>query len=177
MSSKKSNLQTSWRPFFGDQFKQWRRKFARGNVIVVRYADDSVFGFKSEETAWRFLTAMQERLAKFGLALNAKKTRLIEFGRFAATNRKRRGQSKPETFDFLGFTHCCGIDRQGRYKVVRLTVKKRMRATLEAIRAELMRRRHESVAICGQVVESRGSGVLQLPRCTRKSVSPGRHAQ
>ena len=130
--------------------RQWRRKFARGNVIVVRYADDSVFGFKIEETARRFLTAMQERLAKFGLTLNAKKTRLIEFGRFAATNRKRRGQSKPETFDFLGFTHCCGTDRQGRFKVVRLTVKKRMRATLAAIRAELMRRRHESVAIVGK---------------------------
>ena len=91
-----------------------------------------------------------ERLAKFGLTLNAKKTRLIEFGRFAATNRKRRGQSKPETFDFLGFTHCCGTDRQGRFKVVRLTVKKRMRATLAAIRAELMRRRDESVAIVGK---------------------------
>ena len=130
--------------------QQWRRRYARGNVIVVRYADDSVFGFKNGETARRFLRAMQERLAKFGLTLNATKTRLIEFGRFAATNRKRRGQSKPETFDFLGFTHCCGTDRQGRFQVTRLTVKKRMRATLEAIRAELMRRRHESVAIVGK---------------------------
>ena len=130
--------------------QQWRRRYARGNVIVVRYADDSVFGFKSEGTARRFLTAMKERLAKFGLTLNAKKTRLIEYGRFAATNRKRRGQGKPETFDFLGFTHCCGTDRQGRFQVTRLTVKKRMRATLEAIRAELMRRRHESVAIVGK---------------------------
>ena len=130
--------------------RQWRRRYTRGNVIVVRYADDSVFGFKSEETARRFLTAMKERLAKFGLTLNATKTRLIEFGRFAATNRKRRGQSKPETFDFLGFTHCCGTDRQGRFRVTRLTVKKQMRATLESIRAELMRRRHESVAIVGK---------------------------
>lgn len=134
----------------GKWTQQWRRRYARGNVIVVRYADDSVFGFKSEETARRFLTAMKERLAKFGLTLNATKTRLIEFGRFAATNRKRRGQSKPETFDFLGFTHCCGTDRQGRFQVLRLTVKKRMRATLQAIRAELMRRRHESVAIVGK---------------------------
>nr|WP_255632120.1 group II intron reverse transcriptase/maturase [Rhodoferax sp. U2-2l] len=102
--------------------QQWRRRYARGNVIVVRYADDSVFGFKIEETARRFLTAMKERLAKFGLTLNATKTRLIE----------------------------CGIDRQGRFQVTRLTVKKRMRATLEAIRAELMRRRHESVAIVGK---------------------------
>src|SRR5450830_284111 len=130
--------------------RQWRRRYARGNVIVVRYADDSVFGFKSEETARRFLTAMKERLAKFGLTLNATKTRLIEFGRFAARDRGHRGQSKPETFDFLGFTHCCGADRQGRFKVIRLTVKKRMRATLKEIRAQLMRRRHESVAIVGK---------------------------
>ncbi len=106
----------------------------------MRYADDSVFGFKSEETARRFLIAMKERLAKFGLTLNATKTRLIEFGRFAATNRRSRGQSKPETFDFLGFTHCCGIDWQGRFQVTRLTMKQRMRATLEAIQTELMRR-------------------------------------
>ena len=130
--------------------QQWRRKYARGNVIIVRYADDSVFGFKNEEDAGGFLTAMQERMAKFGLTLNAKKTRLIEFGRFAARDRSQRGQSKPETFDFLGFTHCCGIDRQGRFKVIRLTMKKRMRATLKAIRVELMRRRHESVAIVGK---------------------------
>ena len=130
--------------------KQWRQRQARGNVIVVRYADDSVFGFKNEDEARGFLADMQERLAKFGLTLNAKKTRLIEFGRFAARNRKRRGQRKPETFDFLGFTHCCGTDRQGRFKVVRLTVKKRMRATLDSIRVELMRRRHEPVSIVGK---------------------------
>jgi RNA-directed DNA polymerase len=93
---------------------------------------------------------MQERLAKFGLTLNATKTRLIEFGRFAAANRKRKGQRKPETFDFLGFTHCCSTDRQGQYKVARLTVKKRMRATPKVIRATLMRRRHEPVAVVGQ---------------------------
>lgn len=130
--------------------QQWRHRYAKGNMIVVRYADDSVFGFKREDTARGFLRAMTDRLAKFGLTLNATKTRLIEFGRFAATNRKRRGQSKPETFDFLGFTHCCGIDRGGRFKVIRLTVKKRMRATLAEIRAELMRRRHESVSIVGK---------------------------
>ena len=129
---------------------QWRQRHARGNLIVVRYADDSVFGFKMEGTAKRFLAAMQERLAKFGLTLNATKTRLIEFGRFAAEDRKRRGQRKPETFDFLGFTHCCSTDRQGRFKVVRLTMKKRMRATLKVIRATLTRRRHEPVAVVGQ---------------------------
>ena len=130
--------------------RQWRRRHARGNVIVVRYADDSVFGFKSEETARRFLAAMQERLDKFGLTLNAKKTRLIDFGRFAAANRKRRGQKKPETFDFLGFTHCCSTNRQGLFQVRRLTVKKRMRAKVAEIRAELMRRRHQPVAIVGK---------------------------
>ena len=99
-----------------------RRVQIATSVIVVRYADDSVFGFKSEETARRFLTAIKERLAKFGLTLNATKTRLIEFGRFAATNRKRREQGKPETFDFLGFTHCCGTDRQGRFQVTPASV-------------------------------------------------------
>ena len=107
--------------------RQWRHRYARGKAIMVRYADDSVFGFKSEGAAKSFLAAMQERLAKFGLTLNATKTRLIEFGRFAAIDRKRRGQEKPETFDFLGFTHCFSTNRQGRYKVLRLTVKKRMR--------------------------------------------------
>lgn len=130
--------------------RQWRIKHARGNVIVVRYADDSVFGFKSGNDARRFLAAMQERMDKFGLTLNAKKTRLIEFGRFAAITRKRRGQTKPETFDFLGFTHCCSTNRQGLFQVRRLTVKKRMRVKVAEIRAELMRRRHQPVAIVGK---------------------------
>ena len=129
--------------------RQWRGRHARGKAIMVRYADDSVFGFKSEETARSFLAAMQERLAKFGLALNTTKTRLIEFGRFAAINRKRRGQDKPETFDFLGFTHCCSTTRQGGYKVLRLTVKKRMRVKMAQIRAELMKRRHQTIAEVG----------------------------
>jgi group II intron reverse transcriptase/maturase len=128
---------------------QWRRKYAWGDVIIVRYADDSVFGFQSEKSARRFLAAMQERFAKFALTLHADKTRLIEFGRFAATNRQRRGQRRPETFDFLGFTHCCGQDRQGRFQIVRLTAKKRMRATLMSIRQTLMRRRHDSIAVIG----------------------------
>jgi group II intron reverse transcriptase/maturase len=130
--------------------RQWRHRHARGKAIMVRYADDSVFGFKSEEAAKSFLAAMQVRLAKFGLTLNAQKTRLIEFGRFAAIDRKRRGQEKPETFDFLGFTHCCSTNRQGRYKVLRLTVKKRMRAKSAQIRAELMKRRHRPIAEVGR---------------------------
>lgn len=130
--------------------RQWRHRYARGKAIMVRYADDSVYGFKSEEAARSFLAAMQERLAKFGLTLNAKKTRLIEFGRFAAVNRKRRGQDKPETFDFLGFTHCCSTTRQGKYKILRLTVKKRMRVKTAQIRVELMKRRHRPIAEVGR---------------------------
>ena len=95
---------------------QWRGRHAWGAVSVVRYADDSVFGFTNELDANRFLAAMQERLDKFGLTLNEKKTRLIEFGRFAVRSRKRRGQYKPETFDFLGFTHCCATNRQGQFQ-------------------------------------------------------------
>ena len=128
---------------------QWRKKHADGDAIILRYADDSVFGFENKRTAQRFLQAMAERFAKFGLTLNLDKTRLIEFGRFAAINRRRRGQGRPETFDFLGFTHCCGTNRQGRFQVIRLTAKKRMRTTLAAIRAELMRRRHEPVSVVG----------------------------
>jgi len=130
--------------------RQWRGRHARGKAIMVRYADDSVFGFKSEETARSFLAAMQERLGKFGLTLNTTKTRLIEFGRFAANNRKRRGQGKPETFDFLGFTHCCSTTRQSNFKVLRLTVKKRMRAKIAQIRVELMSRRHQPIVVVGK---------------------------
>src|SRR5438046_5146763 len=86
----------------------WRKKVAKGDVVVVRYADDLVVGFQHRTDAERFLKEFRERLAKFGLELNPDKTRLIEFGRFAARNRKQRGEGKPETFTFLGFTHYCG---------------------------------------------------------------------
>ena len=130
--------------------QQWRGRHAVGRVMVVRYADDSVVGFQYEETARRFLKALQERLGRFGLTLNVEKTRLIEFGRYAAPNRKRRGQSKPETFDFLGFTHCCSTNRKGWFQIQRLTVKKRMRATIKAIRDKLVQRMHEPVAVVGK---------------------------
>jgi len=127
----------------------WRRQPDCGEVIAVRYADDSTLGFQNKGTAERFLKEMRERLAKFGLTLHPDKTRLIEFGRFAEENRRARGQGRPETFDFLGFTHCCGKDRQGRFQVIRLTVKKRMRATLAALRETLLRRRNEPVPEVG----------------------------
>lgn len=129
---------------------RWRQRHARGDVIIVRYADDSVMGFQYEREASRFLSAMAERLGKFGLQLHPEKTRLIAFGRFAAAQRKERGLGKPETFDFLGFTHCCSQNRQGWYEIQRLTVKKRMRRTLRTIRETLMRRRHEPVAVLGR---------------------------
>lgn len=119
-------------------------------MIVVRYADDSVVGFRTQWQAQRFLVQLQERMARFGLSLNASKTRLIEFGRFAVKNCRRQGLSKPQTFDFLGFTHCCSTHRNGRFQILRLTVKKRMRATLQSIGAELNRRRHEPIRVQGQ---------------------------
>jgi group II intron reverse transcriptase/maturase len=129
--------------------QHWRKHHARGDVILIRYADDSVLGFQYEEEATGFLEAMKERLAKFGLTLHPQKTRLIEFGRYAAQRRKKRGLGRPETFDFLGFTHCCSKTRQGRFKILRLTIKKRLRATLADIREKLKRKRHESIGQVG----------------------------
>jgi RNA-directed DNA polymerase len=127
----------------------WRRREARGDVIAVRYADDFVLGFEHRDDADRFLAAMRERFAKFHLELHPEKTRLLEFGRFAARDRARRGEGKPATFDFLGFTHICGRTRTGKFKVLRQTVKKRMRTKLKAIKAELARRMHDPVPVVG----------------------------
>lgn len=127
----------------------WREHHARGDVIMVRYADDSVIGFQHEEEAKRFLEAMRERFAQFGLSLHPQKTRLIEFGRYAEQRRRKRGMGRPETFDFLGFTHCCSKTRQGGFKILRLTIKKRMRATLAAIRDKLKQKRHEPIGQVG----------------------------
>jgi RNA-directed DNA polymerase len=126
------------------------QKVATGDVIVVRYADDLVVGFENRIEAERFLQAFRERLAKFGLELHPEKTRLIEFGRFAARDREKRGEGKPETFTFLGFTHYCGKRRSnGSFIVWRKTAKKRMVAKLHAIKAELRLRMHEPVADVG----------------------------
>ncbi|WP_244542136.1 reverse transcriptase domain-containing protein [Azotobacter beijerinckii] len=130
--------------------RQWRQRYARSDVIVVRYADDSVVGFRAQWQAQRVLMQLQERLTRFGLSLNASKTRLTEFGCFAVQNRRPQELGKPETVDFLGFTHCCSTNRSGGFQILRLTVKKRMRATLLAIRDELNRRRHEPVRVVGQ---------------------------
>jgi group II intron reverse transcriptase/maturase len=128
----------------------WRRRAARGDVILVRYADDFVVGFEHREDAERFLAALRERFAKFHLELHPEKTRLLEFGRFAARDRARRGEGKPPTFDFLGFTHICGRTRAGKFKVLRQTMKKRMRAKLKALKAELRARMHDPVPEVGR---------------------------
>jgi len=127
----------------------WRKKVAKGTVVVVRYADDLVVGFESRADAEQFLREFRERLAKFGLELHADKTRLIEFGRWAARNRQRRGEGKPETFTFLGFTHYCGQLHNGTFNIWRMTAKKRMVAKLKAIKAELRRRKHDRTTAVG----------------------------
>jgi RNA-directed DNA polymerase len=121
----------------------WRRHHAHGEVIIVRFADDFTMGFEYQEDAQQFLVELRERFAKFGLELHPDKTRLIEFGRFAAKNRHARGLGKPETFDFLGFTHICARMRDGRFWVRRITISKRMRAKLREVKDQLKRRRHQ----------------------------------
>jgi RNA-directed DNA polymerase len=122
--------------------RQWRKRHARGDMVVTRFADDFVVGFQHLGDARQFLSDLRERFAKFNLELHPDKTRLIEFGRFAAQSRKKQGLSKPETFDFLGFTHVCGKGKSGRFWLRRITIKKRMRAKLKQVKAELRRRRH-----------------------------------
>ncbi len=121
----------------------WRKNHARGDVVVVRYADDFVIGFEYRDEAQRCLEELQQRFAKFGLKLHPEKTRLIEFGRFAIDTRKGRGEGHPDTFDFLGFTHMCAkTRRQGWFTIIRYTIAKRMRATLAAIKQQLRKRMH-----------------------------------
>ena len=130
--------------------EQWRRRHARGEVIVVRYADDFIVGFQHRGDAERFLGELRDRLARFALELNASKTRLIEFGRYAAERRAKRGEGKPETFEFLGFTHICAKTNTGRFKVLRVTSKKRMRAKLREVKTSLKARRHLPIPEQGQ---------------------------
>lgn len=127
----------------------WRRQHAQGDVIIVRYVDDFVIGFQHRADAERFLAALEERLKRFHLELHPDKTRLIEFGRFAAERRQRRGEGKPETFDFLGFTHYCGKTKAGKFKVGRKTRRKTMVAKLARLKEELRCRMHASVAETG----------------------------
>jgi len=123
-------------------------------MIVVRFADDFIVGFQNEWEARRFWDELRERLAAYGLELHPDKTRLIEFGRHAAANRKRNGRGKPETFDFLGFTHVCGKTRKGRFVVLRLTMRKRLRAKLKEISIKLRQRWHDPVPEVGRWLAS-----------------------
>jgi group II intron reverse transcriptase/maturase len=141
--------------------QRWRRKQARGDVVVVRWADDFVVGFQHRAEAERFLAELRERFAKFGLELHPDKTRLIEFGRFAESNRHGRGGGKPETFDFLGFTHSCAKTRAGKFTVLRQTMRKRLRTKLSEVKAELRRRMHDPVPEQGAYLHSVVKGHCQ----------------
>jgi len=125
--------------------ERFRRREATGDMIIVRYADDFVVGFEHEDEARRFLEALRKRLQEFALSLHPEKTRLIEFGRHAADNRRRRGLGKPETFNFVGFTFICGRSRRGKFQIRRKSRRDRMRAKLQAIKQELRRRMHQPV--------------------------------
>lgn len=125
--------------------QRWRQKQTTGNVSVVRFADDFIVGFEYRHQAEQFLVVLRERFAKFGLELHPEKTRLVEFGRWAERDRQRRGQGKPETFNFLGFTHSCTKTRKGRFAVLRQTMRKRMQAKLSEVKAELRKRRHAPI--------------------------------
>ena len=146
----------------------WRKKVAHGDVIVVRYADDAVLGFQHRAEAERFLADLRERLRKFGLELHPEKTRLIEFGRYAAERRAKRGEGKPETFNFLGFTHICGKNHvTGYFIVLRKTIGKRMAAKLKDIRQQLRRRMHGRTSDTVKWLKSVARGYFQyhaIPR-------------
>jgi RNA-directed DNA polymerase len=129
---------------------RWRRREATGDMIIVRYADDFIVGFQHESDARRFLDEMRARLQEFALTLHPEKTRLIEFGRFAAERRKRRGLGKPETFNFLGFTFICGKTRAGKFQIKRKTRRDRMRAKLKMIKEEMWRRMHQPIPVQGK---------------------------
>jgi group II intron reverse transcriptase/maturase len=140
----------------------WRRKVAHGDVIVVRYADDAVMGFQYRDEAEKFLADLQERVRKFGLELHPEKTRLMEFGRYAAERRAKRGEGKPETFHFLGFTHICGKNHTtGYFMVYRKTIGKRMAAKLKEIRAQLRQGLHEKTKDTTEWLQSVVRGYFQ----------------
>lgn len=133
---------------------QWRQKHATGDIVFVRFCDDFVVGFEHRQEAERFKEALIERFEKFNLELHADKTRLIEFGRFAAKNRERQGLGKPQTFDFLGFTHICGRTQKGKFIVLRHTIGKRMRRKLMELGKELRRRLHVPIPLVGKWLRS-----------------------
>jgi RNA-directed DNA polymerase len=138
---------------------RWRREHARGEMIIVRYVDDVVFGFQYENEARTFLQSLREQLAANGLKLHPDKTRLIEFGRFALSNRRDRGDPKPESFNFLGFTHSCGTNRKGWFCIRRKTEAKRLRQKIAEVKAELIKRMHAPLGATGKWLASVIRGV------------------
>jgi group II intron reverse transcriptase/maturase len=157
--------------------QQWRQRHATGDMIIVRYADDCVLGFEHEAEAKRFLEDMRLRLAEFSLSLRPEKTKLIEFGRYAAERRQQRGQNKPETFTFLGFVLICGVSSQGRFRVRRKTRRDRMRGTLKRVKDELRQRMHQPIPDqgrwLGQVV--RGFFAYHAVPTNSRALSAFRH--
>jgi group II intron reverse transcriptase/maturase len=151
--------------------KQWRKTKARGDVIVVRFADDFVVGFEHRGDGERFLSELVERFKRFGLELHAQKTRLIEFGRGAEENRRNRGKGKPETFNFLGFTHSCAKTRGGKFVVLRQTMRKRWQAKLKAVKTELRRRMHTAVPDMGRYVRAVVMGHMRYYAVPMNAVS------
>jgi len=150
----------------------WRQKWAQGEVVVIRYADDTIVGFQYQTDADRFLENLRERLAMFGLELHPDKTRRSEFGRFAEENRKRRGEGKPETFDFLGFTYISGKNRHGWFVVRRMTIRKRMRRKLREVKQQLRQRMHDPCASNRRMAQVGRTRLLQLLRGPRKPRQP-----
>ena len=148
--------------------RDWRPREARGEAYIVRYADDFVLGFQHRSDAERFMEALRARFAAYGLELHPEKTRLLEFGRFAMTNRHERGEGRPETFSFLGFTHYCRTKRNGRFGLGRKPDPKRMRRTLRAIKAQLRRRMHENPVRTGEVAGASAERVAWLLRGTHE---------
>ena len=138
--------------------ERWRRREATGDMVCVRYADDIVLGFQHQSDARRFRDAMRERLQEFSLTLHPEKTRLIQFGRYAAQQRAERGLGKPETFDFLGFTFICGKSKQGKFLLCRKSRRDRIRAKLKEIKEELRQRRHQPIPEQGKWLRQVVSG-------------------
>ena len=144
-----------------DQWTDQWRKSARGDVTIVRYADDAIIGFQYQDEAEQYLIQLQERLRQYGLELNEDKTRLIRFGRYAARDRAERGEGKPETFTFLGFQHICGKNSLGRFEIQRFTDGKRRRRKLQELKQQLRWKMHEPVAKVGEWLRSVLRGYYQ----------------